>query len=127
MDSDELRQIRERCEKATAGEWKAYRFVDDDGQPLRGDAAKKYVADCIDKGGDDFYGVVCEKVDGPADVCHTGNGPTSDHNAAFLAHARTDLPRLLDALEEKERENAELQRALDEQDCPICGDGEERE
>jgi hypothetical protein len=72
--------------------------VGEDGLPTRGEAAKKYVADCIDKGAADadFFVVWCEKPDGPADVCHTGNGPTSGANARLIAAA----PDLLTALRE---------------------------
>jgi hypothetical protein len=38
-----------------------------------------------------------------------GNGPTSYDNASFWAHARTDLPAALDALDEAERRIAELE------------------
>ena len=37
-----------------------------------------------------FYGVVAIDKIGPADVCHTGNGPTSAANAAFITAARND-------------------------------------
>jgi hypothetical protein len=71
----------------TPGPWTAARLVEEDGEPTRGDAAKKYAADCIDKGGENFFIVWCEKPDGPADVCHTGNGPTSAENARLIAAA----------------------------------------
>jgi hypothetical protein len=56
---------------------------------------KTYVAGSIDLGGDKFYAVLCEKPDGLADVCHTGNGPTSAANAMFLAAAREAVPALI--------------------------------
>jgi hypothetical protein len=56
---------------------------------------KTYVAGSIDLGGDRFYAVLCEKPDGLADVCHTGNGPTSAANATFLAAAREAVPALI--------------------------------
>jgi hypothetical protein len=46
------------------------------------DEFKAYTARCIDQGApEDFYVVMVEKPDGPADVCHVGNGPTSAENA----------------------------------------------
>jgi hypothetical protein len=46
------------------------------------DEFKAYTARCIDQGApEDFYIVMVEKPDGPADVCHVGNGPTSAENA----------------------------------------------
>lgn len=74
--------------KHTPGPWECAQFVaPNTGEPLGLEGAKKYVAECIDKGGPQFFGVVCEKPDGPADVCHTGNGPTSAANARLIAAA----------------------------------------
>lgn len=42
----------------------------------------------------------------------TGNGPTSEANAALIAEARNLLPALLDALDAAERERDVAQRAL---------------
>jgi len=42
----------------------------------------------------DFYAVLCEKDDGTADVCHTGNGPTSAANAEFIANAPAQITNL---------------------------------
>ena len=49
--------------------------------------SKKYVAKAIDRGepGAKFFLVLCQKPDGPADLCHTGNGPTSEANARRIA------------------------------------------
>lgn len=60
------------------------------------EAFKEYTARCIDQGGEDapFYLVLMQKPDGPADVCHTGNGPTSARNARAIAA----LPLLLDVV-----------------------------
>ena len=54
-----------------------------------------YLTRCVDVGGPDYWIVLCDKPDGPADVCHSGNGPTSRANADFIAHARTDVPALV--------------------------------
>lgn len=52
-----------------------------------------YLQGCIAKsGGKEFYFVSVEKSDGNADVCHTGNGPTSKENNAFIADSRTSVP-----------------------------------
>jgi hypothetical protein len=46
------------------------------------DEFKAYTARCIDEGSPgDFYIVLVQKPDGPADACHTGNGPASAANA----------------------------------------------
>jgi len=46
-------------------------------------------------------------------VCHTGNGPTSQKHAEFIAHVKEWLPGILDALEEAQREREEAQRERD--------------
>lgn len=40
--------------------------------------------------------------------CTTGNGPTSEANADFIAHARTDLPAALDEVERLRKALAEV-------------------
>ncbi len=51
----------------------------------------EYVQRCVDSSPDDrFFFVSVEKEDGPADICHVGNGPTSEKNA-FLIAAAPDL------------------------------------
>lgn len=61
----------------------------------------------------EFYGVVLERPgenmttppirpdDLPEVVCYTGNGPTSEKHAEFIAAVRHLLPKLLDAVEGK--------------------------
>jgi hypothetical protein len=85
-------------------------MVDEKGEPLRGGAAAKYVADCIASAPQDadFYAIAQAGDDKP-DICHTGNGPTSASNAAFCAHAREDIPWLV---AEVERLREELETAL---------------
>jgi hypothetical protein len=89
--------MSETTQAHTQGPWTWGRLVDvDTGEPLRGDSVKRYISGCIDRGDPDdfFFLVLCEKPDGPADVCHTGNGPTSRANARLIAAA----PDLLEAV-----------------------------
>jgi len=62
----------------------------------------------------DAYFVYVELDDGPADVCHTGNGPRSAWNAALIAAMRNDLPGILVRLERAEAQiegDRDIQRA----------------
>lgn len=100
------------------GPWTWGRLVDKDtGEPLQGEAINKYVLETVAKGSPDFFFVViCQKPDGEADVCHTGNGPTSAAHARLIAAA----PDLLAALKEEhikagfcsEPENCATARAI---------------
>ena len=82
--------------KHTPGPWVATRLQFDRPEPTEKARAIGYVTDCIEGGGDEFFAVLCEKPDGTADVCHTGNGPTSEANARLIAAA----PEMLEALKE---------------------------
>jgi len=66
----------------TPGVWTAHPLRLVDKQEM-----KEYVARCIDAGDGNFWGVICQKPDGPADVCHTGNGSDSAANARLIALA----------------------------------------
>ena len=92
MTNEELAKIRERCERATEGPWR-----------ISGD---------IDH-------LVCaeedpEKYDGPSIVADCGNlynASNSFHirqmqdNADFIARTRTDIPALLDTIDELKAKN----------------------
>lgn len=75
----------------TPGPWLAFRMVDEAGNPLRGDAAAKYVADCIGVNPENDFFAVAQPGESKPDVCHTGNGPTSAVNAALIAAAQAML------------------------------------
>lgn len=98
MNEAELQAIRERADRATPGEWHTASsefsgrriIVDGDANRICG-----------------IYGV-------------TDNRPQMEANAAFVAYARTDIPALLDAVDELiqlRAENARLQARADE----CCG------
>lgn len=83
-------------------DWTWHRLVDEAGEPVRGEALKRYIAECVDAGvaDADFYFVSCPHPDGgSADVCHTGNGPTSATNARLIAAAPDLLAALRDAVQ----------------------------
>lgn len=86
----------------TPGPWTACRMVHQQtGEDMTPEQVGEYVANSVIKsaavsGSMAFLFVSCEKEDGPADVCHVGNGPTSPANAKLIAAA----PDLLAALKE---------------------------
>lgn len=83
LTSEQLEEIRQRCDKATTGPWTAHgehRFVHQDGGKYR----------CI-----------CE-----ADTfLHSIHGY---ENPTFIAHAREDVPALLDHIQEQDVEMTRL-------------------
>lgn len=88
----------------TPGPWVAYRLVHEDtNEPMTPDQIGEYVRNSVIKsakesGSHDFLFISAEKPDGPADVCHVGNGPTSPANAAFIVRACNVHDELLAAL-----------------------------
>lgn len=97
-------QIRLRLDAATPEPWKAYRMVHDErGDALTPEEIGEYVTNTVRKsailsGSTDFLFISAEKSDGPADVCHVGNGPASPANADFIQHAKDDIAYLLGRL-----------------------------
>lgn len=100
---DRLAEIAARIEAAAAGPWKA-------------DGAEIYGAP---HGHIDIEQWVAESLD-------IDDEKASNSNAAFIAHAREDIPFLLQLLREKDAEIAELQaklaireRQLDDMDAAV--------
>ncbi len=56
------------------------------GDPLTHERYIEYLKNTLLMGGEDLYFVHVEKPDGPADVCHAGNGPTSLENGRHIAN-----------------------------------------
>jgi hypothetical protein len=76
MTPEELAAIRQRCEKATPGPWCV---------------GKGVYSDLIDTVGDPHRGLIASVDDEDCDVHRE-----AAHNRRFIAHARTDIPALLD-------------------------------
>jgi hypothetical protein len=99
LTREEIPAVEARIATATPGEWQACRMVmEGEDRPLTAEEIGEYVMNSVRKsatesGTEDFLFIYVEKPNGPADVCHVGNGPTSPENADFIAHARADLPR----------------------------------
>ena len=100
--------------KATQQGWNGYRMTVD-GELPTDDELVEYLTNAILEGSRDhegrveFHFVHVEKDDGPADVCHTGNGPTSRANAEWIAEVHNAWPgiaRVLRAAKEYKRELA---------------------
>lgn len=115
-------QSRPELSGFSAGPWTACRMVHDErGDDLTPEELGEYVKNSVIKSAQAsrstaFLFVSCEKADGPADVCHVGNGPTSPANARLIAAA----PNLL-------RENAELRATLAQKDEEIAQLSAERD
>ena len=108
--------------EASPGPWEAVQLTHN-GELLRGDDLVEYIRNSIKASPrEEFLAVLCEKPDGPADVCHVGNGPTSPANARFIEKARELVPALvLECLRWRRRwaEDREL-HAVEEQTGYSC-------
>jgi hypothetical protein len=110
-----IAELTRAHEASTQGEWTGYRLVHADrGDTMTPEEMGEYVRNSVIKsesesGTRDFIAVLGNKPDGPADVCHVGNGPTSPANAAFIVAAHNHLGALLAYV----REQSELVRALE--------------
>ena len=93
LTPEELAAIRERAEKATPGPWHVYAAYSlSDITP----ETRTCVVDCV-----------------------ASDGTLAREDAEFIAHAREDIPRLLDALEAAYAENERLKRKLDAMDDAV--------
>ena len=108
LTKEELAAIRARCEAASPGPWKAKEAVGFCGRST---------ALCLNmsEGSELCDNCVAWRWDSPAWVVGAynldlgrGDG-LSDENAQFIAHARQDIPALLDALEAAEARVAEAE------------------
>ena len=78
------------------GPWLAARLVNLDGSDMSMDDLVEYVTQTVRMGSLNFLTVSCPHADGGrADVCHTGNGPTSGPNSKAIE----SLPSLLARIE----------------------------
>lgn len=99
--SDRIAAIRARAQAASPGQWQACRMTHEErGGDLTPEELGEYVKNSViksqaDSGSTAFFFVSVDKGDGPADVCHVGNGPTSPANADFIQHAKDDIEFLL--------------------------------
>lgn len=88
MTKEELQAIRQRCEKATPGNWQD--------MMIRDETKMECVAD-------ETYKL----------VCHCGSHTHRFKDAEFIAHSRTDIPNLLNYTENLQAENCELRTELE--------------
>jgi hypothetical protein len=112
LTDEELEAIRQRADATTPGPW-FVRYLDDDY------AANLVAVSTVDDPGDegprwpDFDGrdlIAGTLVQHP--IPYVGIEDTRwDENAQFIAHARTDVPRLLDEIHDLRRLVEELQQS----------------
>ena len=120
----DIAAIKARADKASGQSWQAWNMVHGDtGKPMTPDELGEYVKNTVlksieDGGSADQFLFVSFDGEGNSDICHVGNGPNRAANAAFIAHARTDIPALIAALESSEgllRQAIEALRTLQRQ------------
>lgn len=90
ITAQELAEMRARCDAATPGLWFYLVSLSEEESSQQGGVNCDVVYDL------DEVGV--EEALIPASII----GDLEDHDACFIAHARTDLPRALDRIEELE-------------------------
>lgn len=99
VDRHDLARLRALCEAATPAPWVPAQFPES-----AGPAARHYFEELLSYGSGEVFGAVVP-IDGvPLSesalwTVITGNGPTSEANAALAIAARAALPDLLDAAE----------------------------
>lgn len=96
--------IKARAEAATPGPWEAAKGATPDGKYLTTTKAEKEEFLRLAINNDDAELWLIDNADVIPAV--TGDGPSAQANAEFIAHAREDIPALLAALEEAERDLA---------------------
>ena len=101
LSEEAIAELEQIHEAASAPPWTAFRLVHhrrhDDMSPSE---VGEYVKNSVIKSGDEsgsmqFLAVRVDKSDGPADVCHVGNGPTSPANARCIAALHNAFPALI--------------------------------
>lgn len=120
MTSEEIAEIEARAAAATPGPWR---------RTVKGDRreAREWLIGQFDASeGDKIHGAGVAAAGKTIEeeclsTAITGNGPTSEANAIFIASARTDVPRLCAALRERDAEIARL-RAIVERFVKLHGE-----
>jgi hypothetical protein len=100
-----LKQIEKLCEKASLGEWDCTIFTKPDGGEIETieDINLTMALSAVKSEYLNLYGITLAEKDRDGKckvVAYTGNGPTSLHNAAFIAQSRTLIPSLIAKLRE---------------------------
>lgn len=101
-----LSEIRRRCEAATEGPWTVW----EEPTPTMEDAARA-LTEQVQGTGDGFCKALFLLEAGGKCPATTGCGPTSKSNAAFIAHARDDIPWLLDRVQPTHRVGSAMRAA----------------
>lgn len=96
MTNEELAEIEARANAATPGPWRA-KWSEQTHEEII--AA---MSGMIEKGGKEWHWVDCDAIH-PGDtgnlvIAETGNGPTSEANARFIANARPDMLKLIEEI-----------------------------
>lgn len=128
MSDPDFAAMRERCDRATAGPWHVVEMDDDYCMSAYAIATVPNAdappnEDSHEKDGDHAKRICLTLWQAPriVDIADL----KWEENAAFIAHARTDLPICLARIEQQEREIAELRALLEDakwhvEDLSLC-------
>lgn len=101
MSALDLDHLESLLAAATPAPWTAYRQVHAErGDDMTPEECGEYVRNSVvnsarESGSSEFLAILAQKIDGPADVCLVGNGPTSPANAKLIEALRNAAPDLL--------------------------------
>lgn len=105
-------------EHGTPGPWSGYNMVGIDSKPMTAEEIGEYVTNSVKMADSDRFLFVSGKHEdgGPADVCHTGNGPKGPYNTALISAAPAmadEIDRLRKQLKDTLDREAETHRRHD--------------
>lgn len=122
-----IEEIKEREREATKGPWEFTTFSKPSGCPIEtlADITKTISVSVERSPMIELWGVniTTDESGQYKVVCYTGNGPTSEANAAFIAHARQDIPDLLGLVDRQERKIEQLRDGLRRLELKLLEDG----
>ncbi len=111
MTPVDTKSIRERADKASAGPWRVARMnVDDSGAEFAGDCKE---VEC-EPGEAHLYVEVRDGTPGHIAITCDEEGVTTAPEAEFIAHARTDVPALCDAVDQLRAEVERLRGIMED-------------
>ena len=117
LTKKKLGEIRERADAASPAPFQFCTFTHHSGRDIQSntDVAETVAFSAMQSEKAELWGVALpDKDDSGLNVvvAYTGNGPNSANNANFLAHARTDIPALLDHIAALTEERDRMRTAL---------------
>lgn len=121
-----IERIKQARKQGTPGPWTVNNMVHADGRPMTAEEIGEYVTNSVKMGDPERFLFVSGKHDdgGDCDICHVGNGPRGQANAARISY----VPEMEAALLVAEELASSLEYCLEvlpNQDVLLCCSGNE--